>query len=142
MTGDTVIFFVGRRWGKSLLNVAPFQWIFQPEKIAMAENFINTKGEKFLFILRFLPLIRTPLFFAAGSLRVKPRTFYIMDATATLIYLPALMGASFYASENIDQVVATLKKFQFGLLGLVVLVAIYFTYQRSRKSREKGTLLA
>ena len=143
MTGDTVIFFVGRRWGKSLLRIAPFKWIFKPEKIAMAEKFLNTKGEKFLFIVRFLPLIRTPLFFSAGSLQVKPRTFYIMDATATLIYLPTLMGISYYASENIDQVIATLKKFQFGLLGLVVLAAIYITYQkRARKSREKGTLLA
>lgn len=134
LSGDTVTFFVGRKWGKKLLSVRPFSWIFSAEKIAVAEHYLNTRGTKFLFIVRFLPLIRTVLFFTAGSLQVRPKTFYMMDGLATAIYLPLLMGTSYYASENIDAVLEFLKKFQFGLLGLVVLAVVVLLLRRRPKN--------
>lgn len=143
LSGDTFTFFLGRKFGKPILNRRPFRWVFKPQKIALAEHFIQTKGEKFLFVVRFLPLIRTVLFFTAGCLQVRPRMFYAMNAFSTLIYIPVLMSAAFYASENIDAVVATLKKFQFGLLGVAVIATIvFFAQKRVRKNRAKGTLLA
>ena len=135
LSGDTVTFFVGRKWGKKLLGIKPFSWLFTAEKIAVAEHYLNTRGTKFLFIVRFLPLIRTVLFFTAGCLQVKPKTFYLMDGLATLIYLPLLMGSAYYASENIDQVLEFLKKFQFGLLAVVVVTGIYFLVRRRNKKQ-------
>ncbi len=134
MSGDTVTFFLGRKFGTRLLKVKPVSWLLSEKKVLMAENFLNTKGTKFLFIVRFLPLIRTPLFFAAGSLQVAPRTFYIMNVSASLIYLPIIMLSSFYASSNIDQVIQTLKRFQFGLLGAVVLTAVLMFFRKKARS--------
>lgn len=130
LSGDTVTYFVARHWGKRLLQVRPFSWLFSAEKIATAENFLNTRGTKFLFIVRFLPLIRTVLFFSAGCLQVKPRTFFSMNSSATAIYVPILMGSAYYASENIDEVVAVLKRFQFGLLAGVAALAIAIYFKR------------
>jgi membrane protein DedA with SNARE-associated domain len=134
LAGDSVTFFVGRKWGKKLLSVRPFSWLFPPEKIAMAETYFNTRGTKFLFIVRFLPLVRTVLFFTAGSLQVKPKTFYTLDGLATLIYLPLLMGTAFYTSENIDEVIAVLKRFQFGLLIALVVFGTAFFIRKKMKS--------
>jgi membrane protein DedA with SNARE-associated domain len=143
LTGDSFVFFIGRNFGKALLLRRPFRWIFKPEKVVIAERFIHTRGEKFMFVVRFLPLIRTVLFFTAGSLQVRPKMFYLGNAVATAIYLPALMISAYLASENIDAVVSTLKKFQFGLLAVVALAFAYFLNQkRLRKNREKGTLPA
>jgi membrane protein DedA with SNARE-associated domain len=133
LTGDTAVFFVGRKWGKKLLSVRPFSWLFKPEKIAMAETFLNTRGTKFLFIVRFLPLIRTVLFFTAGSLQVAPRTFFKMDTAATFIYLPLLMGTAYYTSENIDEVIAIMKRFQFGLLAVVFLVSLALVFRKKNR---------
>ena len=130
--GDSVAFFVALKWGKQLLRIRPFSWLFTPEKIAVGENYLNTRGTKFLFIVRFLPLIRTVLFFAAGCLRVKPRTFYLMNGTASAIYVPLLMGISYYTSENIDEVISVLKHFQFGLLIALVAVGLFLYFKRSR----------
>jgi len=130
--GDSVAFFVALKWGKQLLRVRPFSWLFTPEKIAVGENYLNTRGTKFLFIVRFLPLIRTVLFFAAGCLRVKPRTFYLMNGTASAIYVPLLMGVSYYTSENIDEVISALKRFQFGLLIAMVAIGLVVYVKRSR----------
>lgn len=139
LSGDTINFFVARRYGKTLLSKAPFRWILKPEKIVTAESFMRTRGDKFLFVVRFLPLIRTALFFTAGCLQVTPRKFYFLNGTATAIYLPILMGTAFTAAENIDQVIATLKKFQFGLLAGLIVIAILLYFARRKP---KGTLVA
>ncbi len=133
MCGDSINFFVARRWGKKLIRVRPVSWVIKAEKVEMAETYLNKKGTKFIFLVRFLPLIRTVLYFTAGSLQVKPKIFLLMNAGSTLIYLPALMGAAYLASTHIDQVVDTLKEFQFGLLGLVVTLALFFTIKKKIK---------
>ena len=137
ISGDSINFFVARKWGKKLLHLPPCRWLFTPQKIQTAEHYLNTKGTKFLFCVRFLPLIRTVLFFTAGSLQVKPSTFYLMNMSASAIYLPILMGASFYASSNIDQVILILKKFQFGLLGAVILTVTFLYFNQTKKSKLK-----
>jgi membrane protein DedA with SNARE-associated domain len=137
LSGDTFTFYLGRKFGKSILAKRPFCWLFKPEKIALAEHFLRTRGERFLFVVRFLPLIRTVLFFTAGSLQVRPKAFYLYNAIATAIYLPILMSTAFFMSENIEAVLATLKKFQFLLMaGLIVTIAIVFIQRRNR-SRQK-----
>lgn len=136
LSGDTFTFFLGRKFGKSILGRRPFRWLFKPEKIALAEHFLQTRGEKFLFVVRFLPLIRTVLFFTAGSLQVRPRAFYLYNATATAIYLPLLMTSAYFMSENIEQVVAFLKKFQFALLAAALTGIAVFLIRR-KKSHER-----
>lgn len=133
LTGDSINFFVARKYGPKILSVKPFRWVLTPQKVKNAERYLNEQGNKFLFIIRFLPLIRTALFFAAGSLQVKPRTFYIFNCLATLIYLPVLMNAAYYTSENIDQVIAFLKNFQLALLSIFTVVMVYVIFRKKSK---------
>lgn len=133
LTGDAINFWVARIYGKRILNKPPFKWILTPEKVSAGERYLQGKGNSFLFCVRFLPLIRTVLYFTAGSLQVKPKTFFLLDGASTLIYLFALMNAAFYAGENIDPLIATLKKFQFALLGLLILGAFVFIILKKSK---------
>ena len=124
LTGDSITFFVARKWGLRLIQVRPFSWVLSERSVNNATQSLEVHGRKFLFIVRFLPLIRTALFFTAGTLKVSPRSFYLMNGVATLIYVPLLMGTSYYASSNIDVVLKLLKQFQFGLLAGVILFII------------------
>jgi membrane protein DedA with SNARE-associated domain len=133
LLGDSINFFVARRYGKQLLRVRPFRWILKEQKVNEAEQYLNTHGTKFLFFVRFLPLIRTVLFFSAGCLQVKPRVFYTLDGLSTLLYLPLLMGSAYYASNHLDALLATLKKFQFGLLGILILVGLFFWVKKKAR---------
>ncbi len=133
LLGDSINFFVARRYGKKLLKIKPFSWVLSEAKVTQAEQYLARNGTQFLFMVRFLPLIRTVLFFSAGALQVKPKTFYLMNALATLIYLPILMGSAYLASEHIDELVRILKQFQFGLLGLVVFIALLFAFRKKEK---------
>ena len=134
LTGDAINYFIARTYGKRLLRIAPFRWIVSPKKVELAEIRLRQKGSRYLFFVRFLPLIRTVLFFAAGSLQVPPRSFFLMDGLSTLLYLPALMTLAYYAGGNIDQLLAGFKQFQFVLLGLVVCSGVAILVRKSAKS--------
>ncbi len=133
LTGDTINYWIARTYGKRILKVRPFRWILKPEKVEAAEIYLNQKGTRFLFCVRFLPLIRTILFFTAGSLQVPARTFFLMDGTSTLIYVPALMSLAYYAGGNIDLLVAQFKQFQFILLGLIMVASLFLIIRKSGK---------
>ena len=133
LTGDTICFFVARKWGKGLILKRPFRWILSEKKLLSAESSFKFYGKQFLFFVRFLPLIRTALFFAAGTLQVNPSTFYLMNATSTLIYVPVLMLSSYYAAAHIETVLIVLKQFQYGVLGSCILAIIIWILYRKRK---------
>ena len=128
--GDSINFFIARRYGKAILRLRPFCYILSENKVTEAESFLNTRGTRFLFFVRFLPLIRTVLYFTAGSLQVRPRTFYAWNVSSTLLYLPVLMGSAYYASDNLAQVYGTLKKFQFALLAMVIVIGLVFLLKK------------
>ncbi|NDG83924.1 MAG: DedA family protein [Proteobacteria bacterium] len=132
LTGDTINFFVARKYGPKLLTKAPFRWFLTPEKVKSAEAFLAEKGSGFLFCVRFLPLIRTALFFTAGSLQVKPRTFYLLNISATVIYLSVLMNLAHSAGENIEALLPVLKRFQLALLGLFTVGLTAFFIKRRK----------
>lgn len=134
LTGDAINYFVARKYGTRLLRIAPFRWIVSTQKVQAAEKLLNEKGTGYLFFVRFLPLIRTVLFFTAGSLQVPARRFFTMDGLSTLIYLPALMSLAFFTGENINPLVTKFKQFQFILLGLVVCMGVVFLIRKSTRN--------
>lgn len=124
LTGDSICFFVARKWGLGLIRIRPFSYLLSEKGVSRGTQLLEEHGRKFLFTVRFLPLIRSALFFAAGTLQVPPRSFYLMNGIATLIYVPLIMLTSYSAAANIDVVLKTLKQFQFGLLGLFIIAMI------------------
>jgi membrane protein DedA with SNARE-associated domain len=134
LSGDTINYLVARRFGPRLLKKPPFRWVLTEAKVERASRFLEEKGTGFLFFVRFLPLIRTALYFTAGSLQVRARTFFLLDATSTVIYLMGLMNLAFYASENINELIEKFKHFQFTLLGLLFITAL-FLFLKNRKPK-------
>ena len=134
LTGDSICFFVAKKYGVHLIQVRPFSWILSEKGITRATRLLHAHGRKFLFTVRFLPLIRTALFFTAGTLQIPTRTFYLMNSVATLIYVPLIMLSSYFASANIDLVLKTLKQFQFGLLGIFVVVGAFIVFRNKKQN--------
>lgn len=86
--GDTMIFFAGRQFGTRLMATRWFRRVCSPEKQLKVEQFYEKHGAKGLFIGRFLPGLRAPIFFSAGSLRVPFWKFIALDGFAALISAP------------------------------------------------------
>jgi membrane protein DedA with SNARE-associated domain len=88
MLGDSTIFFAGRYLGARLRNSKWFQRYFSQKKQDKVEDLFERYDSRVLFVGRFLPGLRAPIFFTAGSTRVKFWKFFCFDGLAALISVP------------------------------------------------------
>lgn len=98
--GDAMIFFAGRQFGTRLMATRWFQRVCSPEKQRKVEQFYEKHGAKGLFIGRFLPGLRAPIFFSAGSLRVSFWKFLALDGFAALISAPFFVWLGHWLWDN------------------------------------------
>jgi membrane protein DedA with SNARE-associated domain len=139
LTGDSITFFSGRKWGRKIIRKKPFSFVLNDAKLDVAESFFKRKGLFFVFLVRFLPLLRTSLFLTIGSLKVKPKHFYSLNTLSTLIYLPIVIIGSNRASANASEIVATLKKFQFIPLTLLASLILFLALKKKRVNEKETT---
>jgi membrane protein DedA with SNARE-associated domain len=139
LTGDSITFFSGRKWGRKIIRKKPFSFVLNDAKLDVAESFFRRKGLFFVFLVRFLPLLRTSLFLTIGSLKVKPKHFYSLNTLSTLIYLPIVIIGSNRASANASEIVATLKKFQFIPLTLLASLILFLALKKKRVNEKETT---
>src|SRR5215208_4642430 len=93
LAADTLVFHWGRVFGVRLLRHRfTARWVPEPRLLAM-QNTMLRYGPAYIFLVRFMPGMRTTLFFAAGSLKMPYRYMLIYDGTAALIELPLLVYA-------------------------------------------------
>jgi membrane protein DedA with SNARE-associated domain len=139
MIGDGMIFFLGRYSGERVMRLRMFKKVLTPERFEQAQGAFKKYGHWVMFVARFLPGLRTPVFFTAGmSRRVSPITWFLMDGFAALISVPVWVYLGYFGASNWDWLFATVKKFQYGVfallaLGLVTLVAWW--WKRRKRSQ-------
>ena len=144
LLGDTTISCVGQRYGTRLLGTAWFQRIFPPTKQARVEELFAKHGTTGLFIGRFLPGLRAPIFFSAGSLKVSLVKFLLMDGLAALVSVPVFVWLGHWLwvkfADDFAQIEQALKRTHtftlWGTLVIVVLLvtAVWLWKRRDRKS--------
>jgi len=143
LAGDSITFFAGRYFGGWVLTSLWFQRILPPQKQAKVVDFFEKNGSMGLFIARFLPGLRAPIFFTAGSMKVPFIKFIFFDGLAALISVPVFvwlghwMWGKFY--DDIEQFNRTLSRSQgyalWGVLGIVVIsVIVFLIWRRKRKA--------
>jgi membrane protein DedA with SNARE-associated domain len=129
MLGDSCIFFAGRHFGTKLRGSRWFQRYFSEKKQAKVENLFERYHSWVLFAGRFLPGLRAPIFFTAGSTRVKYWKFFLFDGLAALISVPFFvwLGHWLWAkfSDDIaalDQALSRTHAYSMVVAGLVILI--------------------
>ncbi len=142
MLGDSTIFFAGRHFGAKLRTAPWFRRNFSEKKQAKVEALFERYHSTVLFVGRFLPGLRAPIFFTAGSTRVKFWKFFLFDGLAALISVPFFvwLGHWLWAefSEDLTQLERALAKtHSYALLvaGVILLVVVLVVIRVVRKSR-------
>jgi len=126
MVGDGIIFFLGRRYGPRLKQRAPFNRIFTEKRDLMVKGLFDKYGDKVIFMGRFMPGLRTPIFFSSGVYQVPPWKFFALDGSAALISVPAWIWLGFFFGQNLEELEKMMKKAQFGLYSVLAIVIAIF----------------
>ena len=144
MGGDSMIFVAGRFFGTKLRAAPWFQRIFPSAKQEKVEALFEKHGSTGMFLGRFLPGLRAPIFFTAGSMRVSYWKFLFFDGFAALISVPAFVWLGHWLwttfQDDIDQLNRTLSMTHEFSRWIVVLAALacVVVWLWSRRAKKKA----
>jgi len=137
--GDTVIFYLGSKYGHRLTTVWPFSKFLKPDRLTVVTEKFHKYGNKLIFAARFMPGLRAPIFFTSGLLKLPFRVFFFYDCLAALLSVPAIVYSVFYFGDEIDQVVRGIKKVEHVIVLTICAFVIIFLVKkvRARKKNDK-----
>ncbi len=97
--GDLILFLVGRWFGKQALERAPLHWFISEDSVKRGAEWFQRRGAVAIFLSRFTPSLRLPMYLGAGMFRMNFFKFALWSALAValwtpiLVYLAAWLGA-------------------------------------------------
>jgi membrane protein DedA with SNARE-associated domain len=89
--GDSVSYWIGRRYGGAIAGVWPFSR--NPDLLPNGVRFFERHGGKSVFIGRFFGPIRAIIPLAAGVMRMPRGYFWVANVTSALVWAPMLLLA-------------------------------------------------
>ncbi len=136
---DFLVYLMGRRFGHIVPNLPVIGRYFNEARLARAAEAFHQHGAKIIFFARFLPGLRTPIYFTAGSFKLPAWKMLSMDGAAALLSVPLLMLLPYYYADHIDKVWVWIHQGQMTVLATVVILITgfvgikYFRYRRRNK---------
>ena len=119
VAGDNSLFFLGRRYGASLLKYLEFVRPRTLPRIERLKKFMDRHGHMAIFYARFLAGMRALVYVIAGSTGVSPRRFVIYDALGAMISVPVAVSIGYFFGDQIESAIRYLG----GLDRMVLVVA-------------------
>lgn len=95
--GDTVSYWLGRRFGESIARLWPFSR--NPDLLPRGVAFFERHGGKSVFIGRFFGPVRAVIPLAAGLMRMPSGPFWIANIASALVWAPMLLLAGDLVGE-------------------------------------------
>ncbi|MCC2624801.1 MAG: DedA family protein [Burkholderiales bacterium] len=141
LIGDSVMFYLGRIVGPRVTRLPFVRRIITPRVYIKMQDKVHRYGNKILFIARFLPGLRAPIFLTAGvSHRVPFWKFLLMDGSAALISVPVWVYLGYIFAYDIDEVLLWLHKSEVLIIiaVVVILVGMYLYGKISKKNKNKS----
>lgn len=134
--GDTVSFWIGRRFGGRLAGIWPFTR--NPDLLAGGIGFFHRHGGKSVFIGRFFGPVRAIIPLAAGILGMQPRLFWIANVTSALIWAPMLLLAGDVIAEAGEKLIGSENTVLLLFGGMTLFGVAAVLWAAFRAARSKG----
>jgi membrane protein DedA with SNARE-associated domain len=139
IAGDALTFHWGHRFGARMLRHRWAARVIPPSRLESTQDTMRRYGPAYIFVVRFLPGIRTMLFFAAGSLKMPYRHMFLFDGLAAAIELPLLVYGVRYIGGRWQEITGWAQRsadvLTIGLLVLLVGAWIYSRWRRAKAAR-------
>lgn len=140
LIGDGIMFTLGQKKGVVLAQKWPFRRILGDGRREKAAEFLAKNGPKVLFSARFMPGLRSVVFFTSGMLGLRLRTFLFFDGLAAMLSVPALVGASWYWGNDIKNVIDRARQAEQGILYVILAIAalmgLKYWWGQRKKARQ------
>jgi membrane protein DedA with SNARE-associated domain len=141
LTTDFSLYFVGKKYGRSVVDHKRFHKIISPDRLSKLEEKFRKWGGLVVFLGRHIWGLRAQIFLAAGVMKISAAKFLAADAISSLFSI-GLWGGIGYLGGNSLQVlkkdVTRIEHIGVVVLVLLLLGGVIFRYfKNSRKSKTK-----
>lgn len=143
LLGDSLPFLLGKGYGLSILKLRWVSKVLHPERFASFERRFAEHGNWAIFTCRFLPGLRIPGYFIAGTLKMSYVRFLVLDSAGVLISVPTSIFAAKWVTEKFGEAQAkrTVHEFMLWVAATMVAGVIAYLWVRSvrrRRARAKA----
>lgn len=132
--GDSIGYFVGKRWGRSLID-GPLKRFLNPTHVARAEKFIVKRGGPGVFIGRFTAALRVLIPGIAGIAGLEYRTFVIFNVTGGIAWAITMTMLGYVAGQSFRQVEKVAGQISYVVLAVVVVIVVGLVLMRKRRDK-------
>ena len=132
--GDLANYWIGRAWGRRILESGSFPRVIKPKHIAQTEAFFARHGGKTISLARFFPFIRTFAPFVAGISRMELHRFVAFNLAGAAGWVSLFVAAG-YLFGNIPFVAHNLEYLVIGIVVVSLLPALWQLLRRWRPKR-------
>ncbi|MCR6700724.1 MAG: DedA family protein [Dokdonella sp.] len=141
LLGDATMFTIGRVFGERALRVRWVRYLLTPKRYAQVQAKFAQYGNRLMFVARFLPGLRSPIYLTAGMTgRVSFLRFLLLDGLAALISVPVWVYLGFYGAENHEWLLVWVERSKIGVLlalAAAAIVVVWYFRRRGRLRRER-----
>ena len=123
---DVMLYFLGRRLGPSIHRHPILKRVVGSRNLARARFAFAKHRAKFVFFARFLPGLRAPAFFTAGTFKMPFRKFLLWDGMAACLSIPPAVLVGYFFHDNIEWARHALSQGQ--TIGFVIIAAIIIAF--------------
>lgn len=137
LVGDGLMFLLGRHYGERILRSKIGARLMPPKRYAQVQKKFDQYGNRVLFVARFLPGLRSPMFLAAGmSRKISFWRWLAMDGLAAALSVPVWVYLGDFGAENKDWLLKQIHRFQFGLYAVCLIGGAWLGWRMWRKRRQ------
>jgi membrane protein DedA with SNARE-associated domain len=142
VAGDNTLYYVGRKFGSSLVTYLGIGRPKSQRQIDRLKNFMARNGHMAIFYARFLAGVRALVYLTAGSLGVvSPMRFFVYDSLGALISVPIVVSLGYLFGGQIETIIHYLGGFE-NIIWIVVVLSLLLYGSRvliSASSQKPGT---
>lgn len=121
--GSILLFLIGRLGGTSVLKLKIVKKFISEKTIEQAKKFLDKYGIWAVFLSRFTPGLRLPIYVLAGILQTSFLKFTLFFFIAAAVWTPILVGGSAWLGEEFFDTQFFENNFW---IGLIIFVTVIF----------------
>ena len=139
LIGDSTMYWLGRIYGTRILRFRPMRKVLTLQRLKMVREKFAQYGNRVLFVARFLPGLRAPIYMVSGiTRRVSYTRFVLIDFCAAIISVPIWVYLGEFGARNLDWLHEQIQKGQLVIYILVGTLAVFLFWKWKKAKKSKA----
>jgi membrane protein DedA with SNARE-associated domain len=134
LLGDSLPFLLGRRYGMRALEIPWVARVLHPERFQRFRRRFDAHGNWAVFACRFLPMLRIPGYFVAGTMGMRWGRMLLLDALGVLLSVPISIYLGKLLGSQVDRLKETVHDLHL-ILAMLVCALVLVLVIRGRWTR-------